>query len=156
MDFGMAPLDILLIEDNPGDVRLTQEALKDARVWHHLFVVEDGVKALAFLHRQGEFAAAPRPDMILLDLNLPRLDGRELLAEIKTEPELKSIPVVILTTSQMEEDIKRSHDLRAYAYITKPIDLYKFVAVARSIQEFNFAVVKAPASFKSRPPSPDR
>jgi CheY-like chemotaxis protein len=144
MHYNATPIEILLVEDNPGDVRLTQEALKDARVLNRLSVAADGVAALAYLRRQGEFAGAPRPDMILLDLNLPKKHGREVLEEIKADADLKRIPVVILTTSQLEEDMDWAHDLRAYAYITKPIDLYKLVGVARSIQEFYITIMKAP------------
>ncbi|HNV27308.1 MAG TPA: response regulator, partial [Nitrospira sp.] len=120
------PIEILLVEDNPGDVRLTVEALKEAKVINHLTVVKDGVEALAFLRRQGSYTTAPRPHLILLDLNLPRKDGREVLADIKTDDNLKRIPVVVLTTSQDEQDVLKSYNLHANCYITKPIDLDQF------------------------------
>ena len=138
------PIEILLVEDNPGDVRLTVEALKDAKVINHLSVAKDGVQALALLRRQGSYALAPRPDLILLDLNLPLKDGREVLAEIKTDDELKRIPVVILTTSKSEEDILKTYNLHANCYITKPVDLEQFVTVVKSIEDFWFTVVKLP------------
>ncbi|MBX6771275.1 MAG: response regulator [Chloroflexi bacterium] len=139
------PVEILLIEDNPGDVRLTIEALRDGKVRNHLNVVTDGVEALLYLRRQGRYAAAPRPDLILLDLNLPRKDGREVLAEIKADPHLRSIPVVILTTSQADQDILKSYELNANCYITKPVDLDQFIAVVRSIEDFWFTVVTLPS-----------
>ena len=117
------PINILLVEDNPGDVRLTVEALREGKVHNHLSVARDGVEALAFLRQQGEFADAPRPDVILLDLNLPKKDGREVLAEIKADERLRRIPVVVLTTSKAEEDILRSYALHANCYVTKPVDL---------------------------------
>ena len=138
------PIEILLVEDNPGDVRLTVEALKDAKVINHLSVAKDGVEALSLLRRQGSYAHAPRPDLILLDLNLPLKDGREVLAEIKTDDELKRIPVVILTTSKSEEDILKTYNLHANCYITKPVDLEQFVTVVKSIEDFWFTVVKLP------------
>jgi CheY-like chemotaxis protein len=138
------PIDILLVEDNPGDVRLTREALKDAKVRNNLYTVGDGVEAMAFLHREGEYADVPRPDVILLDLNMPRMDGRETLAQIKADRELRRIPVVILTVSQAEEDIVRSYDLHANCYITKPVDLDDFLAVVESIQDFWLTIVKLP------------
>jgi chemotaxis family two-component system response regulator Rcp1 len=138
------PIEILLAEDNPGDVRLTVEALKDAKVHNNLHVAEDGVEAMVFLRREGEYADAPRPDLILLDLNLPKKDGREVLAEIKEDPDLRRIPVVILTVSQAEEDILRSYDLHANCYITKPVNLDQFLKVVRSIEEFWFTIVKLP------------
>ncbi len=141
---GGTPIEILLVEDSPGDVRLTQEALKDGKVRNHLHVVSDGVEAEQFLHRQGPFADAPRPDLILLDLNLPRKDGRELLGEIKTDPALRRIPVVVLTTSSAEEDILRSYDLHANSYITKPVDLDQFMNVIRQIEGFWLTVVQLP------------
>lgn len=137
-------IEILLVEDNPGDVRLTQEALAEGKVLNHLSVAEDGVVALAHLRREGAFSEAPWPDIILLDLNLPRMDGRELLAIIKSDPELKSIPVVILTTSKAEEDILKSYDLHANCYITKPVDLERFITVVKSVEEFWFTIVKLP------------
>jgi two-component system, chemotaxis family, response regulator Rcp1 len=138
------PVDILLVEDNLGDIRLTQEAFKAGKVLNNLFSVRDGIEALEFLRRAGKYAAAPRPDIILLDLNLPRMDGRELLAEIKNDPDLKRIPVVILTTSKAEEDILRTYNLHANCYITKPVDLHQFIQVVQSIEDFWFTVVKLP------------
>jgi two-component system, chemotaxis family, response regulator Rcp1 len=138
------PIEILLIEDNPGDVDLTKEALQDAKVRNHLHVVDDGAKAVDFLHKRGEYAAVPRPDIILLDLNLPKKDGRQVLEEIKADPQLAEIPVVILTTSQAEEDILRSYQLHANCYITKPVDFKQFMHVVKSIEEFWLTIVKLP------------
>jgi two-component system, chemotaxis family, response regulator Rcp1 len=138
------PLEVLLVEDSPGDVRLTKEALKDAKVHINLRVVRDGIDAMAFLMREGEYATAPRPDLILLDLNLPRKDGREVLREIKENQELKTIPVVILTTSASEADILRSYLLHANCYITKPVNLDGFLTVVKSIDSFWLSVVKLP------------
>lgn len=138
------PVEILLVEDNPGDVRLTREAFCDAKVQNKLSVVEDGEKALAFLRREGEFKAAPRPDIVLLDLNLPRIDGREVLALMKSDPRLRNIPVVILTTSQAEEDILKAYNLNVNCYITKPVDLEQFVKVVQSVEDFWLTVVKLP------------
>ena len=138
------PLEVLLVEDSPGDVRLTKEALKDAKVHINLRVVRDGIDAMAFLMREGEYATVPRPDLILLDLNLPRKDGREVLREIKENQELKSIPVVILTTSASEADILRSYLLHANCYITKPVNLDGFLTVVKSIDNFWLSVVKLP------------
>ncbi len=138
------PIEILLVEDNPGDVRLTVEVLKDARVRNRMSMVNNGVAALEFLRRKGEYSNAPRPDLILLDLNLPKKDGREVLAEIKTDPNLKRIPVVVLTVSKDEEDILRSYDLYANCYITKPINLEQFITVVRSIEDFWLTIVKLP------------
>ncbi len=138
------PIEILLVEDNPGDVRLTIEALKEGKVRNNLAVAKDGVEALAFLRRQGSHARASRPDLILLDLNLPRKDGREVLAEIKKDPALRRIPVVVLTTSKAEEDILRTYDLHANCYITKPVDLEQFISVVRSIDDFWLSVVRLP------------
>ncbi len=137
-------VDILLVEDSPADVRLTQEALKEAKVRNHLYVAEDGVEALDFLRRQGRHGDAPTPDLILLDLNLPCKDGREVLAELKEDPNLRRIPVVILTTSRAEEDILRTYNLHANCYITKPVDLDQFMKVVRSIEDFWLTVVKLP------------
>jgi two-component system, chemotaxis family, response regulator Rcp1 len=139
------PMEILLVEDNPGDVRLTQEALKEAKVRNNLSLAWDGVEALAFLRREREHGEAPRPDLILLDLNLPRKDGREVLEEIKADPELRRIPVVILTTSEAEQDIVRAYDLHVNCYVTKPVDLEQFVRVVKSIEDFWLTVVKLPA-----------
>ena len=138
------PIEILLVEDNPGDVRLTQEALRDGKVRNSMHVAADGVEALAFLRREGKFADARRPDVILLDLNLPKKDGREVLAEIKTDPDLRRIPVVVLTTSEAEEDILRAYNLYANAYVAKPVDLDKFIAVVKSIEDFWLEIVKLP------------
>jgi CheY-like chemotaxis protein len=138
------PIDILLVEDNPGDVDLTIEALKDGKVRNRLSVVEDGVAAMAFLRREGKYADAPRPDVILLDLNLPRKDGREVLAEIKEDEQLRRIPVVVLTTSSSEKDILKSYDLHANCYITKPVDLEQFMEVVRAIEGFWLTIVKLP------------
>ena len=138
------PVEILLVEDNPGDVRLTQEALKESKVINNLSVAEDGVEALAFLKREGKYADSPRPDLLLLDLNLPKKDGRELLEEIKADENLKRIPVVVLTTSKAEEDIIRMYDQHANCYITKPIDFDQFINVVKSIQDFWLAIVKLP------------
>ena len=140
------PIEILLVEDNPGDVRLTIEALKEAKVINHLTVVKDGVEALAFLRRQGSYDTAPRPHLILLDLNLPRKDGREVLADIKADDNLKRIPVVVLTTSQDEQDVLKSYNLHANCYITKPVGLDQFVRVVRSIEDFWLGIVVLPAS----------
>jgi CheY-like chemotaxis protein len=134
----------LLVEDNPGDARLTQEALRDARVLNQLDVVHDGVEALAWLRREGAYAEAPRPDLILLDLNLPRKDGREVLAEIKSDPELRRIPVVILTTSGDERDVLAAYDLHANSYVVKPVDLDQFITIMKSIKDFWFQIVKLP------------
>jgi CheY-like chemotaxis protein len=141
-----APIDILLVEDNPGDVRLTREALSDAKVLNTLTVAVDGLEALAALRREGRFANAPRPDIILLDLNLPRKDGRDVLAEIKADPDFRRIPVVVLTTSKAEEDVLRTYDLHANCYITKPLDLEQFITVVKSIEDFWFTVVRLPSS----------
>lgn len=137
-------VEILMVEDNPGDVRLTQEALKEGKMRNKMHVVEDGVEALAFLRREGQYADAPRPDLILLDLNLPRRNGREVLAEIKEDPDLRRIPVVILTISQAEEDIFKTYDLHANCYITKPVDLDQFIKVVKSIEDFWLTIVKLP------------
>jgi chemotaxis family two-component system response regulator Rcp1 len=137
-------VDILLVEDNPGDVRLTQEALRDAKVLNRISVAPDGIEALAFLRREGKHATSPRPDLILLDLNLPKKDGREVLEEIKQDPDLRRIPVVILTTSQAERDIVQSYDLHANCYISKPVDLDQFITVVGSIKNFWFTVVQLP------------
>jgi two-component system, chemotaxis family, response regulator Rcp1 len=137
-------VEILLVEDNPGDVRLTREALKEGKVRNNLHVAMDGIEALAFLRRQGQYLDAPRPDVILLDLNLPKKDGREVLAEIKDDPDLRRIPVVILTTSQAEKDIVSTYDLHANCYITKPVELDEFIQVVKSIDEFWLTIVKLP------------
>jgi two-component system response regulator len=140
------PIEILLVEDNPGDVRLTKEALKEAKVINHLTVLKDGVEALTFLRREGQYANAPRPHLILLDLNLPKKDGREVLAEIKDDEKLKRIPVVVLTTSQNEQDVLKTYNLHANCYVTKPVDFNQFAEVVKSIESFWFTVVILPAS----------
>ncbi|MFP5255813.1 MAG: response regulator [Acidimicrobiia bacterium] len=138
------PIQILLVEDDPGDVLITKEALEHSKVANTLHTVANGEEALAFLRREGGFADAVVPDLILLDLNLPRLDGREVLAQIKEDPVLRRIPVVVLTTSQAEEDVLRSYDLHANAYVTKPVDFAQFVNVVRQVDEFFFTVVRLP------------
>jgi two-component system, chemotaxis family, response regulator Rcp1 len=140
------PVEILLVEDNPGDVRLTAEGLREGKIRNNLSVVGDGIEAMAFLHREGQYGDAPRPDLILLDLNLPRKDGREVLAEIKVDEDLRRIPVVILTTSSAEQDIVRTYDLAANCYVTKPLDFEAFVEVVKSIEEFWFSIVRLPPS----------
>ena len=137
-------IEILLVEDNPGDARLTREALRDGTVQNNLSVVDDGVEALAFLRREGAYQESPRPDLILLDLNLPRKDGRQVLAEIKADPDLKMIPVVILTTSTAEEDVLNSYGLHANAYVKKPVDLSQFLRVVQAIEEFWLTLVTFP------------
>ena len=139
------PVNILLIEDNPGDVRLTREALKEGKVLNNLADVADGVEAMAYLRREGQHKEATRPDLILLDLNLPRKDGREVLAEIKGDPDLRRIPVVVLTTSSAEQDILKAYDLHANCYITKPVNLEQFIIVVKSIEEFWVAIVTLPS-----------
>lgn len=138
------PIEILLVEDNPGDVRLTMEGLNEGKVRNNLHVARDGVEALAFLRREGQFAGAVRPDLVLLDLNLPRKDGREVLSEIKSEPDLKTIPVVVLTTSRAEQDVLHSYRLQANCYITKPVDLEQFMTVVKSIEDFWLTIVTLP------------
>jgi len=138
------PIEILLVEDNPSDIRLVQEAFREGKIWNNLHVAKDGEKALAFLRREGAFKDAPHPDLILLDLNLPRMDGREMLGHVKDSAELKRIPVVILTTSKSEEDVLRSYDLHANCYITKPVDLDQFIRVVQSIEYFWLSIVMLP------------
>jgi CheY-like chemotaxis protein len=138
------PIEILLVEDNPGDVRLTKEALKEGKVYSNLHTVKDGVEAMEFLRKQGKYKDVPRPDIILLDLNLPRKDGREVLEEIKSDDNLKRIPVVVLTTSKAEEDVLRTYNLHANCYVTKPVDLEKFMVVVKSIDVFWLTVVTLP------------
>jgi len=140
------PADFLLVEDNPGDVRLTQEALKSHKVQNNLHVAIDGEEAMAFLHRQGKYANAPRPDIILLDLNLPKKDGREVLAEIKSDPNLRTIPVVIITSSEAEQDVIKSYNLNANCYVTKPVNLDQFIKVVQSVNDFWLTIVKLPSS----------
>ncbi len=138
------PVDILLVEDNPGDVRLAKEALKENKMLNAIYVVEDGVEAMAFLRKEGKYSGKPRPDIVLLDLNLPKKDGREVLAEIKEDRDLKRIPVVILTVSSADEDILKTYNLHANCYITKPIDLSQFMKVVKSIEDFWLTIVKLP------------
>ncbi len=140
----MKTAEILLVEDNPGDARLAKEALKEAKVRNSLHWVEDGVEAMTFLRRQGKYADAPRPDVILLDLNLPKKDGREVLAEVKEDGDLKRIPVVVLTVSDAEEDIIKTYNLHANCYIRKPLDLDRFIEVVKSIEEFWLTIVMLP------------
>ncbi len=138
------PIEILMVEDNPGDVRLTVEALKEGKVRNNLHIVEDGEQAMKFLRQQDDYGSAPRPDLVLLDLNLPKKNGREVLAEIKQDPELKRIPVVILTVSEAEQDIIKSYNLHANCYITKPVNLDQFIKVVRSIEDFWLTIVMLP------------
>jgi two-component system, chemotaxis family, response regulator Rcp1 len=138
------PIEILLVEDNPGDVRLTQEALKEDKILNNLHIAKDGIEAISFLRREGIYADAVRPDLILLDLNLPKKDGREVLMDIKNDEELRRIPVVVLTTSRTEEDIVRTYDCHANCYITKPVDFEQFINVIKSIENFWLSVVKLP------------
>ncbi len=140
------PIEILLVEDNPGDVRLTVEALREGRVPNNMNVAGDGVDAMAFLRREGKHAGVRRPDLILLDLNLPRMDGREVLAAIKADPGLRSIPVVVLTTSRAEQDVLKSYDLHANCYITKPVDLDRFITVVKTIEDFWLTIVTLPVT----------
>jgi CheY-like chemotaxis protein len=140
----VGPIEILLVEDNPGDMRLTKEALKEGKVYNNLHWAKDGVEALEFLRRDGKHARAPRPDIILLDLNLPKKDGREVLSVIKNDDQLKHIPVVVLTTSKAEEDVVRSYNLHANCYVTKPVDLEKFISVVHAIDRFWLTVVTLP------------
>ncbi|MBA3868959.1 MAG: response regulator [Anaerolineae bacterium] len=144
MVVNLEAVEILLVEDSPGDVRLTQEALKDSKLYNNLNVVPDGVEAIAFLRRQGQYTNAPRPDLILLDLNLPRMDGRQVLQEIKNDENLKRIPVVVLTTSSNETDIFITYNLHANCYISKPVDFTQFINVVKSIESFWFSIVKLP------------
>ncbi|MEI7536128.1 MAG: response regulator [Comamonadaceae bacterium] len=141
---GTRLIEILMVEDNPGDVRLTREAMKEGKISNRLSVVGDGVEALEFLRRQGRFAEAPRPDLILLDLNLPRKDGREVLAEVKSDPALRTIPVVVLTTSHADEDVIRAYNLHANCYITKPVDFNQFMKVVQQIDDFWVNLVTLP------------
>jgi CheY-like chemotaxis protein len=141
---GTRAIDVLLVEDDPGDVLMTREAFEDNKVANRLFVVNDGVMAMEFLRKEGEHADVPTPDLVLLDLNLPRMDGREVLAALKEDPELRRIPVVVLTTSEAEEDVLRSYSLHANAYVTKPVDFTRFIEVVRQIDEFFVTVVRLP------------
>lgn len=142
-------VEILLVEDNPGDIRLTMEALKDIKVLNQVSVAKDGVEALAFLRHEGKYREAVRPDLILLDLNLPKKDGREVLEAIKGNGELRRIPVVVLTTSEAEQDILKAYDLHANSYITKPVDLEQFMRVVKLVEEFWFTIVKLPPNGKT-------
>jgi CheY-like chemotaxis protein len=143
---GTRAIDVLLVEDDPGDVLMTREAFEDNKVANRLFVVNDGVMAMEFLRKEGEHADVPTPDLVLLDLNLPRMDGREVLAALKDDPDLRRIPVVVLTTSEAEEDVLRSYSLHANAYVTKPVDFERFIAVVRQIDDFFVEVVRLPRS----------
>ena len=138
------PIEILLVEDNPGDSRLAKEALKESKLKNNLYVAEDGVEAMNFLYKKGKYSKMPRPDLVILDLNLPKKDGREVLAEIKNDDNLKRIPVVILTISKAEEDILKTYNLHANCYVTKPLDLDQFMKVVRSIEDFWLTIVKLP------------
>ena len=142
--YPVQPIEILLVEDSPSDIELTVEALADGKIRNHLSIVEDGVKALEFLYRRGAFADAPRPDLILLDFNLPRKDGREVLAEIKADANLKSIPVVVLTTSDAEQDVLRAYAAHANCFVTKPVDFNQFLKVVKAIENFWLTIVKLP------------
>lgn len=139
------PVEILLVEDNPGDVRLTEEAFKEGKLSNNLSVAGDGVEALAFLRQEGEYASSPRPDLILLDLNLPLKSGHEVLREIKSDPAIRRIPVIILTTSSAEQDILSTYDLHANCYITKPVDLNQFMKIIQSIESFWLSIVELPS-----------
>ncbi len=137
-------IDILLVEDNPGDARLAMEAMKDSKIRNTVYVVGDGVEAMEFLHNEGKYSKSPRPDLILLDINLPRKSGREVLAEVKSDPNLKRIPVVVLTVSRDEEDILKAYNLHANCYISKPLDFNQFMKITRSIEDFWLSIVKLP------------
>ncbi len=137
-------IDILLVEDNPGDARLAMEAMKDSKIRNTVYVVGDGVEAMEFLHNDGKFEKTPKPDLFLLDLNLPRKSGREVLAEVKSDPNLKRIPVVVLTVSRDEEDILKAYNLHANCYISKPLDFNQFIKITRSIEDFWLSIVKLP------------
>ena len=144
------PIEILLVEDNPGDARLTVEGFKDAKVKNNITVVEDGMEALAYLHHEGAYANAVLPDLILLDLNMPKKDGREVLAELKADDKLKRIPVLVFTVSSADKDILAAYNLQANAFITKPIDLDEFITVVKSLEEFWLTIVKLPQSVSSK------
>lgn len=139
------PIEVLLVEDDPGDVLLIREAFEFNKVHNNLNVVSDGEQALAYLRREGEHAGSSRPDLVLLDLNLPRKDGREVLAEVKQDPDLRTIPIVVLTTSEAEEDVLKSYQLHANAYVTKPVDFERFVSIVRQIDDFFVSVVRLPS-----------
>ncbi len=147
----LKPIDILLVEDSPGDVRITREAMKKGRMNNVLHVVGDGEEAMEFLRKEGRYKDAPRPGLILLDLNLPIMDGREVLSQIKSDPNLKRIPVIVLTTSRSDEDILNSYDLHANSYIAKPVDFAEFVTVVRGIEEFWLSIVSLPRSGNEKP-----
>lgn len=146
---GRKPIDILLVDDNPGDIRLTQEAFEEGKMGNNLSVVKDGEMALSYLHREGVYTDVKRPDIILLDLNLPKKDGREVLAEIKRDEQLKKIPVIVLTTSEAEQDILNTYNLHVNCYIKKPVDLDRFINVVRGIEDFWFDIVTLPRSNKN-------
>jgi CheY-like chemotaxis protein len=141
---GERQIEVLLVEDDPGDVMMTREAFQDYKLHNELHVVSDGAEAMAFLRQEGDYAGRPRPDLVLLDLNLPRMDGRQVLEAIKSDPELASIPVVVLTTSENEDDVLRSYSLHANAYVTKPVDFQRFIEVVRQIDDFFVTVVRLP------------
>ena len=141
---GERQIEVLLVEDDPGDVMMTREAFQDYKLHNELHVVSDGSEAMAFLRQEGEYAGRPRPDLVLLDLNLPRMDGRQVLEAIKSDPDLASIPVVVLTTSENEDDVLRSYSLHANAYVTKPVDFQRFIEVVRQIDDFFVSVVRLP------------
>lgn len=143
------PIEILLVEDNPGDIRLTQEVLKEGKIQNNLRIVENGVEAISFLHKDGKYSSAITPDLILLDLNLPKKDGREVLQDVKNDDELKKIPIVVLTTSQAEEDILNVYNLKANCYISKPVDLDEFINVVKSVEDFWLSIVKLPSRVAS-------
>jgi len=143
-DRGGRPIELLLVEDNPADVRLTVEVFKDSRITNHISVVTDGVEAMDFLRKKGTYAGEARPDLVLLDLNLPRKDGREVLSELKADPELKTIPVIVLTTSDADQDVWKAYDSGVNSYITKPVDLDQFIRIFRTIEDFWLTIVKLP------------
>ncbi|HSQ77671.1 MAG TPA: response regulator [Nitrospirota bacterium] len=138
------PIEILLVEDNPADVRLTIEVFKDSRITNHISVAMDGEEAMDFLHKRGKYAGEMRPDLVLLDLNLPKKDGREVLTEIKADQELKTIPIIVLTTSDADQDVWKAYDAGVNSYITKPVDLEQFIGIFRSIEDFWLTIVKLP------------
>lgn len=142
--FGFKPVDILMVEDSLGDARMTQEAFKEGKIINRLYVTGDGIDALAFLRKEGPYEAVPRPDLILLDLNLPRMDGREFLTIVKEDPDLRRIPIVVLTSSMAEQDIIKSYDLHANCYVTKPVSIDQFVKVVHTVEDFWFTIVRLP------------
>jgi chemotaxis family two-component system response regulator Rcp1 len=145
---GVKPVEILLVDDSPSDVRLTKEAIKESKMFNNITVARDGVEAMAYLHKEGKYSDAIRPDLILLDLNMPRKDGRETLAEIKADPDLKRIPVVILTVSKAEEDVLKAYNLYANCYVTKPMDIEQFSKIVKTIDDFWFSIVTLPPNGK--------